>query len=70
MFSYAIPPTQPYATYEQYSYLTGLPMGTIKQYVAEGRIILMPKEKPRDKPLINMHAMHEIAARKALEVLG
>ncbi len=70
MLSYAVPPRSPYVTYEEYSRLTGLPDGTIKQYVREGRIIIKPKNKRTEKPLINMVAMHEIAAREAMSVLG
>lgn len=70
MLTYKIPPLSPYVTYEEYSRLTGLPMGTIKQYVTEGRVIIKPKDKRRDKPLINMVAMHEMAAREAIAALG
>ena len=70
MLTYKIPPLSPYVTYEEYSRITGLPMGTIRQYVTEGRVIIKPKDKPRDKPLINMVAMHEIAAREAVAALG
>ncbi|KIP65428.1 hypothetical protein SN11_25155 [Vibrio harveyi] len=70
MLTYKIPPLSPYVTYEEYSRITGLPMGTIRQFVAEGRVIIKPKDKPRDKPLINMVAMHEMAAREAITALG
>ncbi|ENM5730710.1 hypothetical protein CW613_001705 [Vibrio mimicus] len=70
MMTYAVPPESPYVTCEKYSYISGLPMGTIRQYIEEGRIIIKPKNKPREKPLINMVAMHEIAAREALAKLG
>ncbi len=70
MLTYKIPPLSPYVTYEEYSRITGLPMGTIRQFVTEGRVIIKPKDKPRDKPLINMVAMHEMAAREAITALG
>ncbi|EMQ31228.1 putative regulator [Vibrio cholerae O1 str. EM-1546] len=57
-------------TCEKYSVISGLPMGTIRQYIAEGRIIIKPKTKTKEKPLVNMVAMHEIAAREAMQVLG
>ncbi|WP_343289919.1 hypothetical protein AAIA71_26575 [Vibrio harveyi] len=69
MLSFKIPPISPYVTLEEYSRVTGLPIGTIRQYISEGRVIIKPKDKPRDKPLINMVAMHEIAAREAMEAL-
>ena len=70
MFSFATPPLIPYMRYEEYSRLSGMPMGTIKQYVTEGKIIIKKKEKPHERPLINMVAMTEIAAREAIEKLG
>ncbi|AMG01927.1 MULTISPECIES: hypothetical protein [Vibrio] len=70
MLTYSVPPRSPYVTMEEYSRLSGLAMGTIKQYINEGRIIIKPKDKRRDKPLVNMVAMHEIAAREAMQVLG
>lgn len=70
MLTYKIPPLSPYVTYEEYSRISGLAMGTIKQYVEQGRIITKPKDKRRDKPLINMVAMHEMAAREAIAALG
>ncbi|MCD6730820.1 hypothetical protein [Vibrio cholerae] len=69
MLTYSVPPRSPYVTMEEYSRLSGLAIGTIKQYINEGRII-KPKDKRRDKPLVNMVAMHEIAAREAMQVLG
>ncbi|HBC3454425.1 TPA: hypothetical protein KDY47_003278 [Vibrio parahaemolyticus] len=70
MLTYSVPPRSPYVTMEEYSRITGLALGTIRQYIQESRIIIKPKDKPRDKPLINMVAMHEIAAREAMSILG
>ncbi|WP_172564699.1 hypothetical protein [Vibrio navarrensis] len=70
MMTYEVAPESPYVTCEKYSIISGLPMGTIRQYIAEGRIIIKPKIKPKEKPLVNMVAMHEIAAREAMQVLG
>ncbi|AVH33421.1 regulator [Vibrio fluvialis] len=50
--------------------LSGLAEGTVKQFITDGRIIIKPKTKPREKTLINMVAMTEIAAREAMELLG
>lgn len=70
MLTYSVPPQSPYVTCEEFSRMTGLAMGTIRQYITEGKIIIKPKEKRREKPLINMVAMHEIAAREAIALLG
>ncbi|ACQ60320.1 hypothetical protein VCC_003231 [Vibrio cholerae RC9] len=70
MLTYEVAPESPYVTCEKYSVISGLPMGTIRQYIAEGRIIIKPKTKTKEKPLVNMVAMHEIAAREAMQVLG
>ncbi len=64
------PPASPYVTVEHYSQISGLAEGTIKQFIDEGRIFIKPKTKPREKTLINMIAMNEMAAREALEILG
>lgn len=60
----------PFVTYEEYSRISGLPMGTIKDYVNQGKILIKKKERPIEKPLVNMVAMIEIAAREAIEKLG
>ncbi|HFQ5358044.1 hypothetical protein [Vibrio vulnificus] len=70
MMTYSVPPESAYVTCKKYEIISGMPMGTIRQYIAEGRIIIKPKEKPREKTLINMVAMHEMAAREAIAVLG
>lgn len=64
------PPECSYVTVAKYKALSGLAEGTIKQFIDEGRIIIKPKKKPREKTLINMLAMNEMAAREALERLG
>lgn len=60
----------PYVTVAHYCNLSGLAEGTVKQFIDEGRIIIKPKSKPREKTLINMVAMTEMAAREAMEQLG
>ncbi|WED23485.1 hypothetical protein L3Q72_19795 [Vibrio sp. JC009] len=70
MFSFNTPPLVPFMRYDEFSRLSGEPIGTIKQKVADGIYIVKKKEKTREKPLLNMYAMHEMAAREALEILG
>ncbi|XAG86217.1 MerR family transcriptional regulator [bacterium 19MO03SA05] len=70
MLTYSVPPLSPYVTCEEYSRITGLNESTIRDYVSKGKIIIKPKNKRREKMLINMVAMHEIAAREAVAVLG
>ncbi|MEZ8193995.1 hypothetical protein [Vibrio cortegadensis] len=60
----------PFVTYEEYSRVTGLPMGTIKDYVSKGKIIVKEKEQTKGKPFVNMVAMYEIAVREATKKLG
>ncbi|OEE30893.1 hypothetical protein A1QO_15595 [Vibrio genomosp. F10 str. ZF-129] len=60
----------PYVTVEHYCALSGLADGTVRQYISQGRILIKPKTLPREKTLINMVAMHELAAREAMEQLG
>ncbi|MGF1689433.1 hypothetical protein L4C36_22695 [Photobacterium japonica] len=55
----------PFVTVERYSLLTGMKEKTIIDYIRKGKIIIKKKELPREKPLINMHAMHQIAMREA-----
>ncbi|MEZ9847684.1 hypothetical protein AB4346_17915 [Vibrio breoganii] len=54
----------PYVTYEEYSKITGIPVNTIKDYVHKGKIVIKKKDLPREKPLINMIAMIEMAIRE------
>ncbi|HHG3392686.1 TPA: hypothetical protein ACPVY6_001974 [Vibrio parahaemolyticus] len=60
----------PFVTFEEYSRATGMPIATIRDYVRKGRIIIQEKAAPKQKPLINLIAMNEIAAREALARLG
>lgn len=70
MLSYHLALSSPFVTKEEYARMTGLPSGTINQYISQGRIIIKTKASPGEKVLINMIAMNEIAAREALAVLG
>ncbi|MFH4793852.1 hypothetical protein ACRTEU_08570 [Vibrio alginolyticus] len=60
----------PFVTFEEYSRVTGLKLETIRDYVRKGRIIIQEKRAPKEKPLVNLIAMNEIAAREALAKLG
>ncbi|HHC6499842.1 TPA: hypothetical protein ACN36G_002269 [Vibrio parahaemolyticus] len=60
----------PFVTFEEYSRITGLKLETIRDYVRKGRIIIQEKKAPKEKPLVNLIAMNEIAAREALAKLG
>lgn len=70
MLSYSPALAVPFVTFEEYARATGIPKRTIEAYVKEGRIIIKKKAAPKEKPLINLVAMNELAAREALEVLG
>ncbi|EOS8311491.1 TPA: hypothetical protein I7135_01630 [Vibrio vulnificus] len=60
----------PFVTFEEYSRMTGLKIDTIRDYARKGRIITQEKKAPRDKPLVNLIAMNEMAVREAIAVLG
>ncbi|MFW1315345.1 hypothetical protein ACEWBY_09185 [Vibrio parahaemolyticus] len=60
----------PFVTFEEYSRITGLKLETIRDYVRKGRIIIQEKRAPKEKPLVNLIAMNEIAARETLAKLG
>ena len=62
-FQIAIP--VPFVTIQQYSQLTGMAIGTIKDKIGKGDIIIKSKKLPREQPLVNMVAMHQIAMKEA-----
>ncbi|AGN34193.1 hypothetical protein VPPG_00068 [Vibrio phage VD1] len=70
MLSYSPALPVPFVTYEEYSRATGIPVETIKSYARKGKIIIKEKQAPKEKPLVNLIAMHEIAVREALQALG
>ncbi len=70
MLSHQIDTSVPFVTFEVYSLHTGMPLNTVKDYARRGKIIIKTKDRPGEKPLVNMVAMREIAAREALEKLG
>lgn len=51
--------TTPHVTIERYSELTGLPIDTINDMLADGRLIRhrLRKDKKREKVMINIAAM-------------
>ena len=65
MLQYQIVITTPFVTVDQYCILTGMTKGTVIDYIRKGRIFIKKKELPREKPLINMVAMHQIALKEA-----
>ncbi|PMJ92837.1 hypothetical protein [Vibrio sp. 10N.261.55.A7] len=70
MLIHTQPSEAPFVTYDKYMELTGIKYTTLRDQVDSGKVIIKKKDKPREKPMINMVAMNEIAAREALEVLG
>lgn len=45
MLSFKIPPVSAYVTLEEYSCVTCSLVGTTRQYLSEGRVIIKPKGK-------------------------
>ncbi|PSW59899.1 hypothetical protein C0W54_18175 [Photobacterium kishitanii] len=70
MFQFQIAIPTPFVTVEQYCSLTGMPKGTVIDYIRKGKIIIKKKDLPREKPLINMIAMHQIAIKEAEQRVG
>jgi hypothetical protein len=66
MLSYNPALAVPYVTFEEYSRHTGIPMRTIQDYVRQGKIIIKKKAASKEKPLINLVAMNELAARETI----
>ncbi|MFZ4219733.1 DNA-binding protein [Enterobacter ludwigii] len=46
-----------YVSLETYSKLAGLPMGTCREMVKDGRIIIRPKKKAKERVEVNLVAM-------------
>ncbi len=70
MLSYSPVVPVPFVTFEEYSRATGIPLRTVQDYVRKGRIIIKKKGVSKEKPLINLVAMTELATREAVELLG
>lgn len=62
-FQIAIP--VPFVTVDHYCALTGMNKRTVQDYIRKGKIIIKKKEAPKESPMINMVAMHQIAMREA-----
>lgn len=67
-FQPAIP--VPFMALDEYSRQTQIPRSTLEKMATQGRLILKKKESPKEKVMVNLVAMTEIAAREALAVLG
>ncbi|ENM6580927.1 hypothetical protein ACEV7Y_01795 [Vibrio parahaemolyticus] len=70
MLSYQVVLNTPFMTYDQYSQFSGMPKRTIMDWVADNRLPIKSKTKPKETPLINMVALLEIATREAMDNLG
>ncbi|HCM1282898.1 TPA: hypothetical protein N2899_002266 [Vibrio parahaemolyticus] len=70
MLSYQVVLNTPFMTYDQYSQFSGMPKRTIMDWVADNRLPIKSKTKPKETPLINMVALLEMATREAMENLG
>lgn len=46
-----------YVSLNRYSELVGIPLSTCRQMVQDGRIIIRPKKKPKDRVEVNLVAM-------------
>lgn len=62
-FAYQIP--SPYVAFDEFSRVSGIPLNTVRAMVREGRLPIRPKQRPKDKPLINMLALAKEAAALA-----
>ncbi|QYK02421.1 regulatory phage cox family protein [Shewanella psychrotolerans] len=62
-FAYQI--ASPYVSYEEFARVSGIPLNTIRAMAKEGRLPTRPKNRPKDKPLINMLALANEAAANA-----
>ncbi|QVK24849.1 DNA-binding protein [Shewanella dokdonensis] len=54
----------PYVTYEEFARITGLPYNTVKRMVYDGRLPVREKNNPKEKPMINLVALHKEAGSK------
>jgi len=70
MLSYQVIINSPFMTYEQYSQFSGMPKRTIMDWVADGRLPIKTKDRPKETPLINVVALIEMATRETVEKLG
>ncbi|MCA4015067.1 hypothetical protein JKP22_19915 [Vibrio vulnificus] len=65
MLSYQVVLNTPFMTYEQFSQFSGMPKRTIMDWVADSKLSIKNKDKPKETPLINMVALFQQAACEA-----
>lgn len=70
MLSYSVAIPSPFVTHQEYMRLTGLPKSTLDDLIRAGKVITKQQDLVGRKILVNMVAMHEIAAREAIDILG
>ena len=61
MSSFAIQIAAPYISVDEYARVTGIPAETVKKMIRDGRVPIRPKDKPKEKPLINVLALMQEA---------
>lgn len=57
MNTFAVQIAAPYVSFEEYARLSGIPLATVRHLAREGRLPIRPKNKPQEKPFINMLAL-------------
>ncbi|MBP3140112.1 hypothetical protein ACTFQ5_15790 [Aliivibrio fischeri] len=70
MLSFQVVITAPFMTLDEYSRHSGMTKRTLKDWAAQGKLILKKKDLPKETPLVNVIAMQELATREALSYLG
>ena len=70
MLSFNVVVSTPYMTYEEFSQLSGISKRTLIEWQAEGKLPIKKKVKPKEKPLVNMIALKELAARETIDWIG
>ncbi|MGB0895341.1 MAG: DNA-binding protein [Parashewanella sp.] len=58
----AIQIASPFVTVDEYSRMSGIPKRTLDTMIGDGRIPIRPKNKAKEKPLINVLALMKEAA--------
>ncbi|MGV8004471.1 DNA-binding protein [Photorhabdus temperata subsp. temperata] len=55
----------PYVSIDEYSRLSGIPVDTCRGMVNDGRIIIRPKQQPKEKIEVNLIAMLKDAIKNS-----
>ncbi|AXG42647.1 DNA-binding protein [Photorhabdus laumondii subsp. laumondii] len=55
----------PYVSIDEYSRLSGIPVDTCRGMVSDGRIIIRPKQQPKEKIEVNLIAMLKDAIKNS-----